>query len=312
MALSDGHGRLIRCCLRTLLRGARRIRQSKAPFLFLQERPRREAYSHLWELQPGSHDAKVLDKLLPPYLRHELSTCELTGQELERIVKGSFRRFQHLGTPNTEAPSDAATTSGAPGSAKGGAGKGSGPGGRRRGGNTNGGEKAPPPMMTPTLDQAVDDLLGLVRLLGEQIRLFECTSVTETHKVRVIATAIPATVAMQAGGGVPGQQEAHFFMYQIRVENRHPRATVQLVGREWVIQDADGQISDSVLKGSIGVVGHEPILRPSSAVAYISGARLPTPYGSMRGSFQMVRRSGGGGKEVPEKFDAMVDPFLLK
>ena len=79
-ALSEGHGRLIRCCLRTLLRGARRIRQSKAPFLFLQERPRKETYSHLWEIQPSSHDAKVLDKLLPPYLRHELSTCELTGQ----------------------------------------------------------------------------------------------------------------------------------------------------------------------------------------------------------------------------------------
>lgn len=79
-ALLEGHGRLIRCCLRTLLRGARRIRQSKAPFLFLQERPRKETYSHLWEIQPSSHDAKVLDKLLPPYLRHELSTCELTGQ----------------------------------------------------------------------------------------------------------------------------------------------------------------------------------------------------------------------------------------
>ncbi len=80
MALVEGHGRLVRCLMRTLLRDARRIRHSKAPFLFLQERPRREAYSHLWELQPGSHDAKTLDKMLPPYLRHELNTCELTGQ----------------------------------------------------------------------------------------------------------------------------------------------------------------------------------------------------------------------------------------
>lgn len=79
-AAAEGHGRLVRCLMRQLLRDARRIRHSKAPFLFLQERPRKEAYSHLWELQPSSHDAKVLDKLLPPYLRHELSTCELTGQ----------------------------------------------------------------------------------------------------------------------------------------------------------------------------------------------------------------------------------------
>lgn len=232
-------------------------------------------------------------------------------QELERIVKSSFRRFQHLGT---EASNGATTPGGAAASAKAGRG---GAGGRRRGaaGAAGNGEKAAP---MPTLDQAVDDLLALVRLLGEQVRLFECTSVTETHKVRVIATAIPVTTeataaaaaGMQPGGGK--EQQQNFFMYQIRVENRHPRATVQLVGREWVIQDSEGQVSDAVPKGSIGVVGHEPILRPGAAIAYMSGARLPTQYGSMRGSFQMVRRSGGGGKEVPEKFDAVIDSFLLK
>lgn len=149
-------------------------------------------------------------------------------------------------------------------------------------------------------------------------RLFECTSVTETHKVRVIATAIPAALESnppspppQPGGQRQPPQEAHYFMYRIRVENRS-RATVQLVGREWVIQDSDGRVTDAVPKGSVGVVGHEPLLRPGAAIAYMSGARLPSPYGSMMGSFQMVRRSGGGGKEVPEQFDAVVDPFLLK
>ncbi len=157
--------------------------------------------------------------------------------------------------------------------------------------------------------------------MAEQLRLFECTSVTETHKVRVIATAIPASESQQSQPQQsaigeeqsPRQQpEAFFFMYQIRVENKHPRATVQLVGREWVIQDSDGRVTDAVPKGSVGVVGHEPVLRPGAAIAYMSGARLPSPYGSMRGSFQMVRRSGGGGREVPEAFDAIVEPFLLK
>lgn len=208
---AEGHGRLVRCLMRTLLRDARRIRHSRAPFLFLQERPRKEAYSHLWELQPGSHDAAVLDAMLPPYLRHELSTCELTGEvrsgrlrvcemahsrrtvhrsysinlamltqhvkELERIVKASFRRFQHLGDSSSSSGGSHAT---AAASSKPTTPTRSGAGGRRRG-SGSGGEKergAAAAAMIPKLDEAVDDLLGLVRLMAEQIR---CVSSAAKH-----------------------------------------------------------------------------------------------------------------------------------
>jgi len=77
--ISKDHSRLVFCLYRLLLRDARRVRHSRAPFVFLQERPSRERYSHLWEITPD-YDANVLDNLLPSYLRHELTTCELKAQ----------------------------------------------------------------------------------------------------------------------------------------------------------------------------------------------------------------------------------------
>lgn len=77
--ISKDHGRLVKCLYRQLLRDARRVRHSRAPFLFLQERPSKDKYSHLWEVTPD-HDAKLLDAFLPSYLRHELTTCELKAQ----------------------------------------------------------------------------------------------------------------------------------------------------------------------------------------------------------------------------------------
>lgn len=48
---------------------------------------------------------------------------------------------------------------------------------------------------------------------------------------------------------------------QVRVEN-WSKSTVQLVSRHWVIEDAQGRECDSVPKGSPGVVGQQPLLRP--------------------------------------------------
>jgi len=160
--------------------------------------------------------------------------------------------------------------------------------------------------------------MTLTRLVSEQLRLFECTSITESFGVRVIATATAALDQQQQqqqqkqqGSSTSPPPPPYFFFYNIRVENRNRKATVQLVGRQWVIQDDSGNETDSVPKGSIGVVGHEPVLRPGQKVAYMSGAKLPTPYGSMQGSFQMVKKTGEG-NSVPDKFDARVSPFLLK
>lgn len=338
------------------------------------------------------------------------------AQDLERIIKANFRRFRSLGTPE-ESPNPRhqvplpsappATPTESPSHSSGHS--------RRRSSRMRGANITPIP--PTTLDQVLDDTMALTRTMAEQLSLFESTSVTESHGIRVIATATTALDQQQQQqqqqqqeiqqSGAVQPPPPYFFFYTIRVENRNRRASVQLMGRHWIIQDEQGRETDSVPKGSIGryrgrgrdgpwggktmldswssswrplptqdevslaltctmwrwkqgpypcasspppympvgkfatdlirklsvastsrywnphvphtsplcpdtgVVGHEPILRPGQKVAYMSGAKLPTPYGSMQGSFQMVKR-GGEGSSVPDKFDARVSPFLLK
>ena len=54
-----------------------------------------------------------------------------------------------------------------------------------------------------------------------------------------------------------------------------------------------------------GVVGEQPVIEPGEAYEYTSGCPLPTPFGSMRGSYQMVSRSG-------VRFDAEIAEFELR
>ncbi len=90
------------------------------------------------------------------------------------------------------------------------------------------------------------------------------------------------------------------FAYHIRIENIGPEV-VQLISRHWVITDANGRVEE--VRGP-GVVGEQPILQPGQHFAYTSGCPLPTPMGTMHGTFQMVTRRG-------ENFDANIDPFTL-
>src|SRR5436309_10822253 len=75
-----------------------------------------------------------------------------------------------------------------------------------------------------------------------------------------------------------------FFLYTIRLTNEG-RETVQLISRHWIITDAMGHIEE--VRGP-GVVGKQPVLEPGESFEYTSGCRLETPFGSMRGTYQMV------------------------
>jgi ApaG protein len=90
------------------------------------------------------------------------------------------------------------------------------------------------------------------------------------------------------------------FQYDIRISNVGAE-TAQLVSREWIITNADGEVER--VKGG-GVVGEYPVLGPDTAFEYTSYCRLKTAVGSMHGSYQMVT-SGG------ETFDATIAPFTL-
>lgn len=90
------------------------------------------------------------------------------------------------------------------------------------------------------------------------------------------------------------------FAYHIQITNLGDD-TVQLLSRHWIITDATGKVEE--VKGP-GVVGHQPILKRGEAFKYTSGCPLPTPVGTMHGTYQMINQRG-------ERFDVEIAPFTL-
>jgi ApaG protein len=76
--------------------------------------------------------------------------------------------------------------------------------------------------------------------------------------------------------------------YDIEIANLG-QDTVQLQSRHWIITDAFGRVEE--VRGP-GVVGQRPVLVPGARHAYTSGCPLPTPSGSMVGSYQMTDGAG--------------------
>jgi len=96
------------------------------------------------------------------------------------------------------------------------------------------------------------------------------------------------------------RENTYVFQYHVRIENVG-RDKAQLISREWIITDADGQVER--VKGS-GVIGEQPVLPPGGAFEYTSFCPLKTNVGSMHGSYQMITEDG-------ERFDAIIAPFTL-
>jgi len=94
--------------------------------------------------------------------------------------------------------------------------------------------------------------------------------------------------------------ERYFFAYTITVTNSGS-AAAQLISRHWVITDAAGKVEE--VRG-LGVVGHQPLLKPGESFEYTSGCPLATPVGTMHGSYQMVAEDG-------TRFEALVPEFVL-
>jgi ApaG protein len=91
-----------------------------------------------------------------------------------------------------------------------------------------------------------------------------------------------------------------FFAYRVELENLGEEA-VQLLSRHWVITDGEGRVEE--VRGP-GVVGEQPLLEPGERFHYTSACPLPTPFGTMHGSYQMIADNG-------DRFDAIIAPFTL-
>lgn len=77
----------------------------------------------------------------------------------------------------------------------------------------------------------------------------------------------------------------HFaFSYEITIEN-HSKDSVQLISRHWEIFDS---LNDVEVVDGEGVIGKKPVLKPGESHTYSSGCLLASPYGAMRGFFNMI------------------------
>jgi ApaG protein len=95
-------------------------------------------------------------------------------------------------------------------------------------------------------------------------------------------------------------EEKFVFAYTVTIRNTG-EATAQLVSRHWIITDGNNRIEE--VKGD-GVVGEQPVLQPGEAYEYTSGCPLPTPFGSMKGSYLFVAEDG-------TRFEAAIPEFVL-
>ena len=90
------------------------------------------------------------------------------------------------------------------------------------------------------------------------------------------------------------------FAYHITITNTGSVAA-QLVSRSWNVNNANGHTEK--VRG-LGVVGHQPLLKPGESFEYTSGTRLNTATGTMHGSYFCVAEDG-------EKFDVDIPMFVL-
>lgn len=97
----------------------------------------------------------------------------------------------------------------------------------------------------------------------------------------------------------PGQGR-YVFSYTVTIENAGTESA-RLLDRHWIITDADGKVQE--VRGE-GVVGEQPLLKPGERFRYSSGTVLPTPVGSMHGSYGMIANDG-------TRFAAEIPAFSL-
>lgn len=95
-----------------------------------------------------------------------------------------------------------------------------------------------------------------------------------------------------------GQHDDKFaFSYTIYITNRSDQ-TITLRNRHWIITHSDGSVEEVIGEG---VIGETPELAPGASYSYTSGALLPTPVGSMKGSYGFVTDDGHSFRaEIPE------------
>lgn len=111
-------------------------------------------------------------------------------------------------------------------------------------------------------------------------------------KVKVHAEFLPECSAPD--------EEQYVFACTISIKNNSNEVT-RLLHRHWFITDANGQMQE-VFGESIS--GEQPEIEPGDSYEYTSGIMLPTPIGSIEGSYHIELDNG-------QQFFAPVKSFPL-
>jgi len=103
--------------------------------------------------------------------------------------------------------------------------------------------------------------------------------------VSQITRGIKISVLTTFEGTYFKNHKIHFaFSYEITIENQG-KDSVQLISRHWEIFDSLNNIE--IIDGE-GVIGKKPDLKSGESHTYSSGCLLSSPFGSMKGHFNMV------------------------
>jgi len=116
--------------------------------------------------------------------------------------------------------------------------------------------------------------------------------ITEGIRIKVQPRFLPER-------SIPDERQ-FLFTYDITIANEGSE-WAKLKSRHWIIIDSEGKREDVF---GPGVVGEEPELEPGEVFNYASFCPLATDFGTMEGSFSMVRRDG-------QPFEARVARFYL-
>ncbi len=115
---------------------------------------------------------------------------------------------------------------------------------------------------------------------------------TEGLRIRVAAEYQPAYSSPEI--------DRYVYAYRVVLINEG-EAGARLESRHWIIRDGNGERTD--VRGD-GVVGEHPDLAPGESFEYISSCPLSTRWGTMEGTYRMMRPNGS-------TFDAEIGRFFL-
>lgn len=118
------------------------------------------------------------------------------------------------------------------------------------------------------------------------------TEITEGIRIDVDVRFVPERSSVS--------RNLWFYAYTIRIGNEGVEPA-RLLTRSWKITNALGVVNE--VHGP-GVVGRTPHLDPGEVFEYTSGCPLDTSFGTMEGTYGMVRDDG-------RRFDVAIPCFLM-